>query len=328
MRLPQPLLESVCFSLASGKEVCAALGEPRLNSEKAEHRNILRLAAKRLPPITSERALAVMLGINMGLIWSITRNTRRYYREFKIRKKKGYRQISAPRVALKVIQKWMSVHLERAYSAPDHVYGFVKGRSHLQAAQCHSNARWVLSLDIQDFFPSTPLQVVVTELQRLGYGKEGSQLVASLSCLNGFLAQGSPASPVLSNIAFAKVDKKLAKLSEKYEVRLTRYADDITFSGTGEFPKKLLADVRKTFSQLPWKLARTKTQLSVVPMRLKVHGLLVSGDVVRLTKGYRNRIRAYRHLIKKRGGIRKSDLKSVEGHLMYASQVEEFLSRD
>lgn len=59
----------------------------------------------------------------------------------------------------------------------------------------------------------------------------------------------------------------------------------------------------------------------MLPNRLKVHGLLVHGEKVRLTKGYRNRIRAYKHLYGK-DKIKDEDVKRIVGHITYASQVE------
>lgn len=70
-----------------------------------------------------------------------------------------------------------------------------------------------------------------------------------------------------------------------------------------------------------WTVAADKIYSSALPARLKVHGLLVHGASVRLTKGYRNRIRAYRHLLKQ-GKISEEDMKSILGHISYAEFVE------
>ncbi|MBK5163958.1 reverse transcriptase family protein [Paraburkholderia domus] len=266
-------------------------------------------------------ALATMFGINPGLIWSFENRPRQHYRSFSIPKGRTTRQIDAPRVALKLVQKWLSVHLSRAFQPAEHVYGFVSNRSHVQAAARHVGARWVFSVDIQDFFPSTPVDLVAESLQTIGFGHEGARLLSRLACLRGALAQGAPSSPVLSNICFQHVDEQLILIASRYGVRLTRYADDIVISGTDELPPTLENDVRALFSQGPWRLADQKTQIAQLPDRLKVHGLLVHGEKIRLTKGYRNRLRAYRHLIS-RGGIQDADLAKVKGHLNYATSVD------
>ena len=45
-----------------------------------------------------------------------------------------------------------------------------------------------------------------------------------------FLPQGSPASPVITNLICKNIDKRLKALSESYGAHYTRYADDLTFS--------------------------------------------------------------------------------------------------
>jgi hypothetical protein len=277
--------------------------------------------------VISQDALAVMIGVNRGFIWSLINRTNRHYRHFTIPKGKSQRHINAPRVGLKIIQKWLSLHLEKKYQPPDHVFGFVRGRSHICAANAHTRASWVLSLDIQNFFPTTPDTLVIRVLEEIGYTRSQAVLIASLCCLNGSLAQGSPASPLLSNLAFRAIDTQLAALAARYAVRVTRYADDVTLSGADAYPDGLKEDVLGLFTDSPWRISDRKTELQEAPRRLKVHGLLVHGSKVRLTKGYRNRIRAYKHLVEKEGGIKSSDLKKVRGHLQYAVQVDKCMAQ-
>ena len=287
---------------------------------KSELTEAERLVDLRLPPVTSVISLATMLGVNPGILWSIRSRQHRYYRSFDIPKGTGVRRINAPRVVLKVIQKWLSVQLQRAFVAPDHVYGFVAGRSHVAAATVHCGAHWVLSMDIADFFPSTKEEQVLQAYQALGYSESSSALLSDLSCFRGGLAQGAPTSPVLSNICMASVDKSLAELAFARRLRLTRYADDIVLSGIGEPSADLETKVRDILAQTSWKVSQDKVSLDVVPARLKVHGLLVHGDIARLTKGYRNRIRAYEHLMN-RSGICQEDLSTIRGHIEFGRFV-------
>jgi hypothetical protein len=318
MRLPHPLLDSQYFLFSSFAELSKALGDAAHPDELADAE---RLILRGLPPVTSRMALATMFGINPGLVWSFENRTRRHYRSFSIPKGRTTRQIDAPRVALKLVQKWLSIHLSRAFQPAEHVFGFVSNRSHVQAAARHAGARWVFSVDIKDFFQSTPASLVADSLLTIGFARQGAELVSRLACLRGTLAQGAPSSPVLSNICFQIADAQLILIAARYGARLTRYADDVVFSGTNEFPAALENDVRTLFSQGPWTLAEQKTQLARLPDRLKVHGLLVHGEKIRLTKGYRNRLRAYRHLLSQ-DGVRDADLAKVKGHLNYAASIE------
>ncbi|MDE3022423.1 MAG: RNA-directed DNA polymerase [Pseudomonadota bacterium] len=324
MKLPPPFLDSPFFLFSDLAEFSKALGE-EVRPEEMEQ--IQALVEKLLPPVTSRYTLATMFGINPGLIWSMENRTHRYYRSFTIPKGQTVRRIDAPKVALKIIQKWLSVQLERLFVPPQHVFGFISGRSHIQAAAVHTGARWVFSVDIRNFFPTTPEALVRENLERLGFTISGACLLARLSCLRGALAQGAPTSPALSNICFNAMDAQLADIANDFSVRVSRYADDIVFSGTSEFPTKLQEAVSALFESTTWVLAEEKTELARLPQRLKVHGLLVHGNVVRLTKGYRHRLRAYRHLLAK-GAVGNGDLKKVIGHLSYGDYIERLNSLD
>jgi len=158
-------------------------------------------------------------------------------------------------------------------------------------------------------------------MTRLGYRQDGAEIIKRICCLNGGLAQGSPASPVLSNIVFSDLDHRLEEIAIKHNTRLTRYADDITFSGIGPYPDGLKEEVISTFATTPWDIASDKMELSELPNRLKVHGLLVHGEKVRLTKGYRNKLRAYRHLFNN-DKIRGADINRIVGHLKYEDHIQ------
>lgn len=282
---------------------------------------IRELSSRGLPPITSRNSLCAMLGINPGLIWSFQNRPARHYRQFSITSGIKVRRITAPKKGLKLIQQWLSYNYQKSVQTAEHVFGFVPNRCHIDAAAVHTNALWIYSIDIRDFFPTTTKTLVNQSLRRLGYQEIGAEIISSLVCLENALPQGAPTSPVLSNLCFQDVDSKLIKISQTYATRLSRYADDIVFSGVKEPPAEFFDAVNNVLHDTPWRVAENKTEFASLPKRLKVHGLLVHGDVVRLTKGYRNRIRALRHL----QSVNKLDpdnLSTALGHLNYANQID------
>jgi RNA-directed DNA polymerase len=322
MRLPHPLLESPFFQLSTRDELVKVLGDAVDADELVE---IDRAIALGLPPLTSRIVLATMFGIHPGLVWSFENRPSHHYRTFVIPKGKDQmgRRIDAPRVALKIIQKWLSVQLPRVFVPADHVFGFVSGRSHVDAAMVHANARWVFSVDIENFFPTTPDVLVAASLRRVGFCTKGAILIARIACLRGTLAQGAPSSPVLSNLCFQAMDIWLMHIAKIYGVRLTRYADDIVFSGMNSdtCPRQLVLDVQNLFEAGVWRLARQKISVVSLPARLKVHGMLVHGEKVRLTKGYRNKLRAFRHALAT-NSVQDADLARLRGHVTYGEMVE------
>lgn len=280
------------------------------------------LSARGLPPALSVGVVATLFGVSIPFVRAMSSNPRRYYREFVMRKGKKRRNISAPKVALKLIQSWIGTHLSRSVDLHDCVYGFVPGRNGvIEAASEHCGAHWVYSLDLRDFFPSISAERVEASLGNIGYSANASAFITSLCTLNGALPQGSPASPVLSNLVFADTDRCLLELANEEGVRYTRYADDLVFSGFGAVPVNLQERVKACLADYKWTIAEDKEKLAVLPHRLKVHGLVVHGSAPRLTKGYRNRIRAYRHLLAA-GKVTANDLAKVKGHISYAEQVE------
>lgn len=319
MRLPQDLLERPLFQYTKVDELLTCLGD----RATAAHREAIRVLVDRgLPPVVSEEALAAMIGINPGIVWSFLNRSQKHYRSFHIEKGRGQREIFAPRVGLKIIQKWLSHHLAKAYAPPNHVFGFVPGRSHIDAANAHVGAHWAYSCDIENFFDTTPAQRVHGALIEIGYDDESATLVTKLCTLGGHLPQGSPASPIISNLCFRELDVQLASLAQTYTCTVSRYADDIVFSGSGSFPNGIERDAHRIFEGTPWRLAAAKELRQPLKGRIKVHGLLIKEDGVRLTKGYRNQLRAYEHIVKTKGSnaIRYSNLL---GHLCYADFVAE-----
>jgi len=313
------VLPPLLVSFDSVEALITALPEATRAAHEPEIRRVVALG---LPPAVSLRTIATLFGVSPAFIGAMSRAPSRHYRVFKIKKGKKTRTIQAPKVALKLVQTWFAAHTSKAIQLPDCVYGFVPGRSGVkEAAQHHCPAKWVYSLDIRDFFPSITQQQVREALVRIGYADNTAAFLSRLLTLNGCLPQGSPASPVISNVVFSATDEVLTSLAGELGTRYTRYADDLVFSGSVAPPPDLQTRVREVVTGAGWVLAEDKEHLARLPARLKVHGLLVHGAKPRLTKGYRNRIRAFRHLLE-REQISSADLPKVRGHLAYADFID------
>jgi len=314
---PPPLL----ISFSSPGKLFEALPEATLATYRGE---IETLLANNYPPAVSLHVLSTLLGTSTDFVGALIKAPEHHYRRFIIRKGKKKRQIEAPRVALKLIQGWLGHHLSRAAAFAPCVHGFIPEQNGiLSAASFHCNAKWVLSLDLRNFFPSVSAKLIEDSLKALGYQQHAAKLITKICTLDDRLPQGSPASPVLSNLAFSTTDIALQAIADNFDVRYSRYADDLVFSGTnGNPPAELQPLVIETIIAHGWVIAEEKTHLAVAPQRLKVHGLLVHGEKPRLTKGYRNRIRAYKHLLSGNFAIPDKDLERMRGHIAYSLQVD------
>ncbi|RWM39973.1 MAG: RNA-directed DNA polymerase [Mesorhizobium sp.] len=173
------------------------------------------------------------------------------YTTFEIDKKSGgKRTIKAPAPKLKKLQAHLShvlyqclAEIERGSDAKPISFGFRRDRSISENALRHKRRRWVLNLDLEDFFPSFNFGRVrgfFLKDKAFGLHPEVATTIAQIACDGAALPQGSPCSPVISELIAQILDMRLVRLAKKYGVTYTRYADDITFSTSQkDFPTGL-----------------------------------------------------------------------------------------
>ncbi len=291
--------------------------------------SISALINKNLPPIVSINCLAVLFGYSSSFMSAIFKNPETHYRIFKIKKSNNkLREIQAPKVALKVIQRWFAQYLDKGQSSnySDNAFGFIKGRTTIHGAQKHCMAKWVYSLDIKNFFRSITKEMLESHMKNIGYPEKSSKLISQLCCYEGRLSEGSPVSPVLSNLIFKNTDNKIKSYVSKTQITYTRYADDLAFSSKEDIPIEKLRTIKDQIKKIimndHWRLNEEKERFARYPERLKVYGLLVHGKKPRLTKGYRNKLRAFKHLLK--NNLISKDKEKIQGHLAYANAIEHF----
>lgn len=147
------------------------------------------------------------------------------YNSFSIRRRYGRRRrIEAPTRTLKYIQRLMHESLIRIYGPHPAVHGFRTGRSIVTNAEYHKGRRYVLNIDLADFFPSVTRKRIYGRLVAKPYLLQSSvaNVIASLAT-NRFarLPQGSPSSPVIANMVAAGMDDDLATLCGSHFCRYT-----------------------------------------------------------------------------------------------------------
>ncbi len=202
------------------------------------------------------------------------------YREFSIPKKSGaQRIIQAPCDELKAIQTWIKENILDKFQVSEYAKGFVKGISIYDNAFPHVGKELVINIDIKDFFPSITYAQVFKVFYYIGYTREVSHLLTKLCTnANDVLPQGSPASPVLSNLVSLKLDKRLSKLAESASCVYTRYADDITFSGDKKI-KSLVPIISEIIIGEGYCINEDKLRLQYSFQRQEVTGLIVNKKV-------------------------------------------------
>lgn len=218
-----------------------------------------KMSSTKLTDIQTPRDLAEFLGIeyNKHLIYHIYRvPEEKRYLGFEIPKRSGgVRKISAPATHLKSIQERVAEKLEEVYTPQNPAHGFIKTKSIITNADQHISRRYVLNVDLQDFFGTINFGRVRGMLIAHPYKipEKVATVIAQICCHDNALPQGAPTSPIVSNMVCSRMDGDLRKLAQKYGCRYTRYADDITFSSNKrDFPSEIAAcniltdDIRET----------------------------------------------------------------------------------
>ncbi len=170
----------------------------------------------------------------------------KYYKTFSIPKKSGDdRQIAMPLRGLALSQDRLTPLLKQVYNLGPHVKAFVKGSSFVSNAAYHHNQRWILNIDLKDFFPSiTFARVRGLFISKLfGFNPRVSTILARICTFEGSLPQGASTSPILANIIANSLDRKFLEIARSEKIKYTRYSDDITFSSSKKaVPKSIVKD--------------------------------------------------------------------------------------
>jgi Retron-type reverse transcriptase len=238
-----------------------------------------RLFKANLPVIFDRVHLALLLGIKYAELSTIINCEYNYYTEYNIAKKSGgQRIIQSPALILKYIQRWILDNILNNLHVSKYANGFCKNKSIVTNAIVHTNKDCVINIDIKDFFPSIDQESIFRIFYYYGYSKDISYVLSKLCTFEGYLPQGSPASPALSNIVCLKLDKRISSLSKKYKCDYTRYADDISISGNKGI-KNILNMVTTIINDEGFDLNDKKTRISYKNQRQEVTGLIVNNKV-------------------------------------------------
>src|SRR5690606_33183560 len=105
--------------------------------------------------INSIADLGFQLGLNIQYLENLINRSDFFYKNHFIKKKNGKdRKISSPNYQIKAIQAWILRNILEEVPISSRAHGFAKGRGIRTNARIHLGKKYVLCLDIEDFFPS------------------------------------------------------------------------------------------------------------------------------------------------------------------------------
>jgi RNA-directed DNA polymerase len=278
-----------------------------------------KLTAQGLPIIKTDQDLAEFLGIDYKELRLLTYHrdvlTLDNYHRYTIPKRKGgLRNIAAPKPILKKAQKKILEGILAKLSVSEHAHGFLKERSVISGARRH--IVWpalVINMDMENFFPSITFERVRGMFKAFGYSGYIASLLAMICTYcerleidvrgkikyvkisSRILPQGSPASPMITNILCIKLDKRLGGLAAKWGFIYTRYADDMSFSfkeGGNLDAGKFCGLISKIINEEGFKVNKAKTRFLRKNNRQSITGIIVNDGRLGVPRKWVKRLRA------------------------------------
>ena len=269
------------------------------------------------------------------------------YKSFCIPKKSGgLRHINAPVAELMDALRRQKTMYEEDFHVLYHTsaFAYIKHRCTVDAVKRHQSnqSKWFAKLDLHDFFGSTTLDFVMSmfsmvfpfsEVVKIPEGKAQLRKALELAFLDGGLPQGTPISPLITNVMMIPVDFKLSKAFRDYDKQqfvYTRYADDFIISSKYDFDvhkvEELVVDTLKSFGA-PFSINASKTRYGSPAGRNWNLGVMLNKDN-EITVGYKKKRQfqsmMYNYINDKRNGVEwpREDIMAMQGLHSYYRMVE------
>lgn len=228
------------------------------------------------------------------------------YTKFQIPKASGgLRTILAPDEDLKEIQSALKDILEKQLKMLPHdtSYAYCRTRSVKNAVEVHQKhkSRWFLKLDLKDFFTYCSEELIKEKIVKLypicelpeNIQERLVQLLCNAGLYENGLPQGTPLSPVITNLIMMEFDVAVSKMLYKQGYTYTRYADDLIISARESFEyKPLIEEVDTILKDLnyPFQIKQEKTRYGSSNGSNWNLGLMLNRDN-QITIGHKNKKR-------------------------------------
>ena len=306
-----------------------------------------------MPVIETDRELADFLQLEYKTLRYLTYHRDvvtfdNYYR-FEIPKKSGeMRQIAAPKAHLKAAQRQILDQILEKAEISDLSHGFTKSRSVITSAKEHNTSPDLLiNIDLENFFPTITFERVRGLYQSFGYSGYIASLLAMLCTycermpleLKGeikyiktshrILPQGSPASPMITNIICRTMDKRIYGLCQKLGITYTRYADDMSFSYTGDTNSlaigSFLNSLQKIIEAEGFHMKKEKTHILRKNNRQYITGIVINNEEIGVPKKWVKILKASIHNAQKLkasgGSVSPQTISEITGKIAWLKSV-------
>ncbi len=254
-----------------------------------------------IPFVYDTHQLGGYLCVNPKEIWRIVRNVNKMYKTFEVPKKSGgTRKLCAPKSNLKLIQQRILKCFLAKMPVSQYATAYIKGKTLCENANPHTNKKYLLKMDICDFFGSIHFdRVHSTVFNTRLFPKQIGVVLTKLCCRDDALPQGAPTSPALSNLVMKRFDDYIGSWCKARGISYTRYCDDMTFSADKPL-YSVYAKVKMALEDMGFEINTKKTRFVSACARQSVTGLTVN-DHVAVSRDYKRELRKEVHYVLKFG---------------------------
>jgi RNA-directed DNA polymerase len=252
-----------------------------------------------LPHISNIDEFSESICLSKSTIYTLSKFNNHFYREVKIPKKNGTeRLLACPSKKMKAVQGWILRNILEKIIISKCASAYIKGQSILPNVFPHKNNKYVLAMDLKDYFPTIKYGWIYSVFKNLGYNSHLSHVFTRLSTYKDALPQGGVTSPTLSNIVSYRLDRRLSTYAGKLNVIYTRYADDITYSANTPMSfNKLKEFTTMVLHEEGFEVNSAKTRILGPKQRKKITGLVIDNGKYGIGKYKKNELRVLIHKI-------------------------------
>lgn len=305
-------------------------------------------------PILSLRHLSHLTGTGYAELRQVVARHSDPYIDLTLPKRTGVRPISIPAPTILAVQRFLLARALCNLDLHPRSYAYRVGRSTFACAEVHVGARWIIKMDLRNFFGSITEKDVYRVFKSQGYSKlvafelsrlctrasatPGSRRVLAarnasryrsapyVSDWMGTLPQGAPTSGALANAVATPLDHDMHRVASDAGFIYTRYSDDLTFSTSKRVgparAQELIRAAARTAVFRGFQVNPKKTRVLGPRTRHDVLGLVVGEERVQLPPEFRRKIEVHIHGVKARGPAAHAEMRGFRSVFGMVAHVD------
>lgn len=253
------------------------------------------------------------------------------FTKFKKTSKNGkVREIIAPHELIKKELRVENEILSNIYAKRNFEFqtAYKKKKSIISGAELHKNHKYIFNIDLHDFYPSCKAELVrkfynfqfITCFNRKFVEKQFEECIYD----NGGLFIGNPCSGILANTVISKAVSYLKNICKKFNVELSVYADDITFSSdkfiSENFVKNLFNKAFSFYGLDKYFVLNEKKSIGLSGCNRKITGVVINeNNEITVKRAYFRLLRTQLDHLSKGEQI---NVEKLRGRIAYALMVD------